>query len=132
MRRVIVLLAAAAAIVAWSFGTPTLACDGHKADAEAAKVVAKAEEAKPAVETAAVKAEGEKTGCPHAAAAAAAMAKADEGKVEAVNGVVKASAEGEGKTGCAHAKGCAKKGAVPTSATVAKVEEPKAEETKSK
>jgi len=124
VRRVILLLAAAAAVVAWSFGTPTLACDGHKADAEAAKVVAKAEEAKPAVTAAS-------TGCDHAAKAAAVAAGAavmEDGKPA----IVKASAEGEGKTGCAHAKGCAKKGAAPTSATVAKVEEPKAEETKSK
>ncbi|HEX5042654.1 MAG TPA: hypothetical protein VFV75_07095 [Candidatus Polarisedimenticolaceae bacterium] len=123
MRRAIILLAAAAAVATWSLATPALACDGHKADAAA--VTAKAEEAKPAVETAAVKAEG---GCDHAAKAAVMAA----GTAAPANGVVKASAEGEGKAGCAKAKGCAKKGAAATAATVAKAEEPKAEEAKTK
>ena len=120
MRRAIILLAAVAAVATWSLATPALACDGHKADTAA--VAAKAEEAKPAAETAAVKAEG---GCDHAAKAAVVAADA----AVPANGVVKASAEGEGKPGCAHAKGCAKKA---TAATVAKAEEPKAEEAKTK
>jgi hypothetical protein len=122
VRRAIILLAAAAAVATWSLAAPTLACDGHKA--EAAAVVAKAEEAKPAVTAAS-------TGCDHAAKAAAVAAGAavmEDGQPA----VVKASAEGEGKGGCAKAKGCAKKGATATAATVAKAEEPKTEEAKTK
>lgn len=119
MRRAIALLAAAAAVVAFSFATPALACDGEK-KAEAAAVVAKAENGK------AVTAEA-KGGCGHAAAAEMAAVDANGKPV-----VVKASAEGEGKAGCAKAAkgGCgAKKG---TAATLAKAEEPKADEAKTK
>lgn len=121
MRRVTVLLAAAAAVVAFSLATPALACDGHKA--ESAAVVAKAEEAKPATADA-------KGGCgAHAMAADVAKAegvkvegvKAELAKAEGANGAVKA----EG--GCAKSKGCAKKA---TAATLAKNDEAKAAETK--
>jgi hypothetical protein len=120
VRRAIALLAAAAAVVAFSFATPALACDGEK-KAEAAAVVAKAENGKPVTAEA-------KGGCGHAAAAAEMAAVDANGKPV----VVKASAEGEGKPGCAKAAkgGCgAKKG---TAATLAKAEEVKPEEAKTK
>ena len=119
MRRAIVLLAAAAAVVAFSFATPALACDGEK-KAEAAAVVAKAEDAKPVT----AEAKAEKGGCGHAAAAVETAAVGADGKPV----VVKASAEG-GKAGCASKAGCAKK---TSTATLAKAEEAKPEETKTK
>jgi hypothetical protein len=120
VRRVTALLAAAAAVVAFSLATPALACDGHKA--EAAAVAAKADEAKPAV----AEAKGAKEGCAKTAAEAAVL-KADAekpgcAKAGAEAAVLKANAD---KPGCA--KGCAKKAA---GATVAKNEEAKAAETK--
>jgi hypothetical protein len=118
VRRATVLLAAAAAVVAFSIATPALACDSEK-KAEAAAVVAKADEAKPVTAAA-------KGGCGHAAAE---MAAVDANGKPAV---VKAEASGEGKAGCAKAAkgGCGAKKA--TGATLAKAEEVKPEEAKTK